>query len=113
MSSILVLVSLFCARQAHAASVDSCPMYGCRPSGTFSYVLGVTSKVSLAWSKSYIQGPLTNSLGCTANAVNVVCQANGLRNEYKNRFFHFFQNFNEDVYFIFISKTTVIIMNKT
>lgn len=83
------------------------------PRGTFSYVLGVTSKVSLAWSKSYIQGPLTNSLGCTANAVNVVCQANGLRNEYKNRFFHFFQNFNEDVYFIFISKTTVIIMNKT
>lgn len=112
MSFILVLVSLFCAIQAHAASVDSCPMYGCRPSGTFSYVLGVTSKVSLAWSKSYIQGPLTNSLGCTANDVNVVCQANGLRNEYKNRFFHFFQILNEGVYFIFISKTTVI-MNKT
>lgn len=86
MSSILVLVSLLSAKVAHAASVDSCPMYGCRPSGTFSYVLGVTSKVSLAWSKSYIQGPLTNSLGCAANDVNIVCQANGLRNEYLTSF---------------------------
>ncbi|XP_062567571.1 uncharacterized protein LOC134229798 [Saccostrea cucullata] len=77
--STIVFFSLFC--DVYSLPVESCPMYGCRPSGTFSYVLSVTSNVSLAWPKSFVQGPYVNSLGCAANDVNIVCQANGLRDE--------------------------------
>ncbi|XP_061189656.1 uncharacterized protein LOC133197570 [Saccostrea echinata] len=77
--STIVFFSLFCG--VYLLPVESCPMYGCRPSGTFSYVLDITSNVSLAWPKSFVQGPYLNSLGCAANDVNIVCQANGLRDE--------------------------------
>lgn len=83
MVSILVLIStVLCVGKVYPVSVDSCPMYGCRPSGTFSYILEMTSNVGMAWPRSFIQGPLTNSLGCAANNVNIVCQAKGLQHEY-------------------------------
>lgn len=88
MVSSLVLISIvLCVGKVYTASVDSCPMYGCRPSGTFSYTLKMTSNVGMAWPRSFIQGPLTNSLGCAANNVNIVCQAKGLQHEYDFIFF--------------------------
>lgn len=82
MVSILVLIPIVFVGKAYPVSVDSCPMYGCRPSGTFSYTLKMTSNVGMAWPRNFIQGPLTNSLGCAANNVNIVCQAKGLQHEY-------------------------------
>lgn len=87
MVSILVLMSIVFVGKANTVSVDSCPMYGCRPSGTFSYSLEMTSNVGMAWPRSFIQGPLTNSLGCAANNVNIVCQAKGLQHEYASIYF--------------------------
>lgn len=82
MVSILVLISIVFAGKAYPVSVDSCPMYGCRPFGTFSYTLKMTSNVGMAWPRNFIQGALTNSLGCAANNINIVCQAKGLQHEY-------------------------------
>lgn len=80
-SSLVLISTVLCVGKVYTASVDSCPMYGCRPSGTFSYTLKMTSNVGMAWPRSFIQGPLTNSLGCAANNVNIVCQAKGLQHE--------------------------------
>lgn len=90
-SSLVLISTVLCVGKVYTASVDNCPMYGCRPSGTFSYTLKMTSNVGMAWPRSFIQGPLTNSLGCAANNVNIVCQAKGLQHEYDFIFFKWIQ----------------------
>lgn len=57
--------------------VESCPMFGCRPSGTFSYDLDVTNNVSLAWPKPFRQSESPDTLGCLGNEEIVVCQGDG------------------------------------
>ena len=58
--------------------IEGCPLYGCRPSGTFSMYLNITRiNVSLAWETSFGLDPFPKPLGCVANDVNIICQSNG------------------------------------
>uniref|UniRef100_K1QTC3 Uncharacterized protein n=1 Tax=Magallana gigas TaxID=29159 RepID=K1QTC3_MAGGI len=52
-------------------------MFGCRPSGTFSYDLDVTNNVSLAWPRPFRQAESPDTLGCLGNQELVVCQGDG------------------------------------
>lgn len=62
----------------NSQSIDGCPMYGCRPSGTFSFPLDVPrSNVSIGWVADYFIGPIPEAMGCVGNSVNLVCQSNG------------------------------------
>lgn len=77
---VTVTFSLLMTSFFHGSSslpVESCPMFGCRPSGTFSYDLDVTNNVSLAWPKPFRQSESPDTLGCLGNEEIVVCQGDG------------------------------------
>ena len=63
---------------AACQDIDGCPLYGCRPSGSFSFQQRISrSNASVHWiSKGFI-GPVPNALGCVGNSVLLVCQSNG------------------------------------
>lgn len=43
--------------------IDGCPMYGCRPSGTFSFTLDVPrSNASIGWVTDFFIGPVPGKL---------------------------------------------------
>ena len=59
--------------------IDGCPMYGCRPSGSFSFYLQVpTSNTSVNWVSDLKMDPLPNPLGCVSDTSSIVCQSNGV-----------------------------------
>ncbi|XP_061170311.1 uncharacterized protein LOC133179616 [Saccostrea echinata] len=64
---------------SHQDFVSSCPCYGCRPSGTFSFSLSPPTNASVAWTSQFFIGPVPNALGCVGNANNIICQSNGPR----------------------------------
>lgn len=65
-------------RSTKALIIDGCPLFGCRPSGSFSFYLQVPRQnVSLKWMSDFIMDPVPNALGCVADSVNVVCPSNG------------------------------------
>lgn len=77
---VTVTFSLLMTSFFHGSSslpVESCPMFGCRPSGTFSYDLDVTNNVSLAWPRPFRQAESPDTLGCLGNEELVVCQGDG------------------------------------
>ncbi|KAL3886197.1 hypothetical protein ACJMK2_026206 [Sinanodonta woodiana] len=57
--------------------IDGCPLYGCRPSGTFAYQLNVPNNATVAWVSNFFVGPLPKGQGCVGNLENLVCQSNG------------------------------------
>ncbi|KAL3886077.1 hypothetical protein ACJMK2_026100 [Sinanodonta woodiana] len=57
--------------------IDGCPLYGCRPSGTFAYQLNVPINATIAWVSNFFVGPLPKGQGCVGNLENLVCQSNG------------------------------------
>ena len=58
--------------------IIGCPLYGCRPSGTFSMYLSVPlNNATVAWETKFAYDPVPRALGCVANDVNIVCQSNG------------------------------------
>lgn len=64
--------------------IEGCPLYGCRPSGSFSMYLNVPKRnASIAWETSFAYDPVPRALGCVANDVNIVCQSNGMFDEDK------------------------------
>jgi hypothetical protein len=67
---------------SNSAPIESCPMFGCRPSGTFSYDLNIRNNASLAWSKPFKQSYVPDSLGCVGNEELIVCQGDGQKNRY-------------------------------
>lgn len=79
-SLTLIITSFF--RGSSSLPVESCPMFGCRPSGTFSYDLDVTKNVSIVWHQPFQQLYLPDELGCIGNAELVVCQGDGKTNRY-------------------------------
>lgn len=61
-----------------ALYIDGCPLFGCRPSGSFSFYLNIpTSNASVNWVSSFVFDPVPNPLGCAADSVNIVCLSNG------------------------------------
>ena len=60
----------------YCAVISSCPAYGCRPSGTFSYLIDIQSKEpAVFWNTTY--GAIPDSLGCVGNLNNIVCPYKG------------------------------------
>ncbi|XP_071164920.1 uncharacterized protein [Mytilus edulis] len=60
----------------YCAVISSCPAYGCRPSGTFSYLIDIQSKEpEVFWNTTY--GAIPDSLGCVGNLNNIVCPYKG------------------------------------
>lgn len=60
----------------YCAVISSCPAYGCRPSGTFSYLIDIQSKEpTVFWNTTY--GAIPDSLGCVGNINNIVCPYKG------------------------------------
>ncbi|XP_061171902.1 uncharacterized protein LOC133181404 [Saccostrea echinata] len=77
---VTVSFTLFMAsfvQKSYSLPVESCPMFGCRPSGTFSYDLDITVNVSLSWPKPFKQSSSADSLGCVGNEELIVCQSDG------------------------------------
>ncbi|XP_062603981.1 uncharacterized protein LOC134265786 [Saccostrea cucullata] len=74
--SFTLLMASF-IQKSYSLPVESCPMYGCRPSGTFSYDLDITVNVSLAWPKPFKQSSSKDLLGCVGNEELIVCQGDG------------------------------------
>ncbi|XP_052103433.1 uncharacterized protein LOC127736908 [Mytilus californianus] len=72
----LVLVTI--SKSLRCWTISGCPAYGCRPSGTFSFLLQLpSSKPKVTWNTTF--GPVWNSLGCVGNINNIVCPYRGLR----------------------------------
>lgn len=58
--------------------LDGCPIYGCRPSGTFSFQLKVPhSNASVHWVSQFFIGPVPKVQGCVSNSEQLICQSNG------------------------------------
>ena len=58
--------------------IKDCPLYGCRPSGTFSMYLNITRfNASIAWERIVGLNPVPKPLGCFADVVSIICQSNG------------------------------------
>lgn len=80
-------------RSTKALIIDGCPLFGCRPSGSFSFYLQVPRQnVSLKWMSEFIMDPVPNALGCVADSVNVVCPSNGPFSEDKGYVSLFVEN---------------------
>ncbi|KAL4223810.1 hypothetical protein ACF0H5_017275 [Mactra antiquata] len=59
-------------------AIDGCPMYGCRPSGSFSYAFDAPRyNATIGWSVENFVGPIPEAMGCVGNSVALVCQSNG------------------------------------
>lgn len=75
--TILALL-LGCLKFTSGLVIDGCPLFGCRPSGSFSFYLQVPRRnVSLNWVSEFVLDPVPNALGCVADSVNIVCPSNG------------------------------------
>ena len=73
--------------------IDGCPLFGCRPSGSFSFYLQVPREnVSVKWNSSFVLDPVPNALGCVADSVNIVCPSNGPFSEDKGYMSLFVEN---------------------
>jgi len=73
---VIYVVSVLGA--ADGLFIDGCPIWGCRPSGSFSMYLDVPRKnVSVSWVSDVIMDPIPGVMGCVADSVNIVCQSNG------------------------------------
>ncbi|XP_060608501.1 uncharacterized protein LOC132760497, partial [Ruditapes philippinarum] len=58
--------------------IDGCPMYGCRPSGSFSFYFQVPQgNASIQWMSDFVFDPVPIPLGCVSDSVNIVCLSNG------------------------------------
>ena len=69
---------LFVIGRTDCLFIEGCPLFGCRPSGTFSMYLNVPRKnASIAWETAFVYDPVPRALGCVANDVNIICQSNG------------------------------------
>lgn len=78
---IVCIVCYLCCilSTATALFIDGCPMYGCRPSGSFSFYLQVPKpNASLNWVSNLQMDPIPNPLGCVSDSSNIVCQSNGV-----------------------------------
>ena len=75
--TLCVLLVLNCGF-AGALFVDGCPIFGCRPSGSFSFYLNIPKdNATVNWISDIVLDPVPNVLGCVADSVNIVCQSNG------------------------------------
>ncbi|XP_045190959.2 uncharacterized protein LOC123547770 [Mercenaria mercenaria] len=73
--------------------IDGCPLFGCRPSGSFSFYLQVPREnVTVKWVSSFVLDPVPNTLGCVADSVNIVCPSNGPFSEDKGYVSLFVEN---------------------
>lgn len=74
---VTLYVLYFSTYEGLALFIEGCPMFGCRPSGSFSFYLQVPRKnVSIRWT-SNIFDPVPTKLGCVANSYSLVCPNNG------------------------------------
>ena len=77
-NSFSVLFMVILIRHAVGQGYDGCPMYGCRPSGSFSESIDIPRRnATIAWVNEYFLGPIPNAAGCVGNSKNLVCQSNG------------------------------------
>ncbi|KAL4232282.1 hypothetical protein ACF0H5_009853 [Mactra antiquata] len=79
MAAILRLAVLFSALGlGYSLYIDGCPLYGCRPSGSFSFYLQVPrNNVSINWETQFVFDAVPKGLGCVSDSVNIVCPSNG------------------------------------
>ena len=80
MDAVLFLLTLctLCLTLCGSQTILSCPSYGCKPSGSFSFALNYPhANASIAWSTDFFIGPIPNALGCVGNSNNIICQTNG------------------------------------
>lgn len=78
MLDIFILLLSMVTTNVDGLFIEGCPLYGCRPSGSFSMYLNITrTNASIAWETSFALEPIPNALGCVANDVNIICQSNG------------------------------------
>ena len=76
---LIIAVVLFFTK-AYCATISGCPEYGCRPSGTFSYLINLPSEEpEVIWNTTYEAIP--NCLGCVGNINNIVCPYKGPKSE--------------------------------
>ena len=78
-TSLAILGALVYTPVSPQGIVFSCPSYGCRPSGTFSFSLNPPTNGTIAWTSSSFIGPVPDALGCVGNDNNIICQSNGPR----------------------------------
>ncbi|WAR02780.1 hypothetical protein MAR_009338, partial [Mya arenaria] len=72
------LVALWAPIMVMCSDIDACPMYGCRPSGTFSMTCDVPrDNVTVGWVADFFIGPVPDFGGCAADDAVLVCQSNG------------------------------------
>ncbi|XP_063427534.1 uncharacterized protein LOC134711036 [Mytilus trossulus] len=72
----LVIVTI--SQSIRCWAISGCPVYGCQPSGTFSFSLELpSSEPKVIWNNTF--GPVWNSLGCVGNCNKIVCLYRGLR----------------------------------
>ncbi|KAL4232281.1 hypothetical protein ACF0H5_009852 [Mactra antiquata] len=75
--SVLLLSVILCSNLGHTLFIQGCPMFGCRPSGSFSYYLQIPrNNVSIKWASKKFD-PVPQKLGCVANSYSVLCPNNG------------------------------------
>ena len=75
---LFLFMSVHLLGSANGLLIIGCPLYGCRPSGTFSMYLSVPLKnATIAWESKFAYDPVPRALGCVANDVNIICQSNG------------------------------------
>lgn len=68
----------FVTHQGLSLFIDGCPMFGCRPSGSFSLYLQVPKEnVSVKWMSDFALDPVPNALGCVSDSVSIICPSNG------------------------------------
>ncbi|XP_052770889.1 uncharacterized protein LOC128210576 [Mya arenaria] len=95
MDNLLVCVCVLASLigKTNTLFVDGCPIWGCRPSGSFSLYLKVPREnASISWISELTMDPVPNPLGCVADSVNIVCQSNGPFKEDKGYVSLFVQN---------------------
>ena len=64
--------------QGKGQAIDGCPLWGCRPSGTFSFSLDVPkTNATVDWVSEFFIGPVPEAAGCVGNSESLVCQSNG------------------------------------
>ncbi|XP_060598603.1 uncharacterized protein LOC132752309 [Ruditapes philippinarum] len=90
-TSFIVLLGII--QNLECLVIDGCPLFGCRPSGSFSFYLQVPREnVSFKWSSSFVLDPVPNALGCVADSVNIICPSNGPFSEDKGYISLFIEN---------------------
>lgn len=73
--------------------IDGCPMFGCRPSGSFSFYLQVPKdNVSVNWVSNFVLDPVPRPLGCVSDSVSIVCPGNGPFSDEKGYFSLYTEN---------------------